>query len=101
VFIACSAQVILKKNASVNFKSRKDEYLNFKVVFAYSLFLFSAFCGFVALRGIPLSWTGAFSVTEFVFIAILSRMFLHEKTSIKKLLGLSIIVVGIIVFAID
>ena len=39
VIISALAQILLKKSASVERKSKIKEYLNFKTIFAYTIFL--------------------------------------------------------------
>jgi drug/metabolite transporter (DMT)-like permease len=96
--ISAFAQILLKKSSGEKHKSVFREYINAKVICAYFIFLAATFCTIVSLSKIPLSWTGVLGASEYIFIIITSRIFLKEKPSRKKLLGLVTIIIGIIVF---
>ncbi|MDR1754991.1 MAG: triose-phosphate transporter family protein [Eubacterium sp.] len=98
VIIASFSQILLKKSAAVKHGSLLKEYFNFKVFFAYALFVASTLCTLIAYKEIPLSWGAILGTSEYIVITILSRVFLKEKPSKKKILGLAIIIAGIVVY---
>jgi multidrug transporter EmrE-like cation transporter len=100
VLIADVSQIILKKAATKDYESWYKSYLNFSVIFAYSLFVLSTICSVVALKKLPLSLSPMWQSMGQVFIVVLSYLFLHEKPGKKKLLGIAIIVLGIVIFSI-
>lgn len=100
VFISSIAQVILKKSSSKRYKNQIAEYLNPLVLIAYSIFFVATFCSIYAYKSIPLSLGPILAASEYVFVAILSRFVLQEKINRKKLMGLMVIVIGIIVYSI-
>lgn len=98
VIISSFAQILLKKSTQVKQKNILKEYLNFKTIIAYSMFFFATFCSMFAYKYIPLLLGPILGTSEYIFIAILSYLFLKEKITKKKLLGLCIILCGILIF---
>jgi len=100
VFISSVSQIILKKSADKEYANRIREYLNPRVIFAYSVFFAATLCSVVAYKVIPLSLGPILESSGYIFVAVLSYLFLKEKISKQKMLGLSIIIVGIIIYAV-
>ena len=63
-FISAVSQVILKKAALKKYDSRIKEYLNFPVMFAYTLFVLTTFMCIIAYRVIPLSFGPVLEIDE-------------------------------------
>lgn len=99
VFISSISQIILKKSAEKEYSSKIREYLNVRVIFAYIIFFAATLCSILAYTKIPLSLGPILESSGYFFVAVLSYIFLKEKISKKKMLGLSIIIIGIIVYA--
>lgn len=99
VFISSVSQIMLKKSAETTYESRIKEYLNPRVIFAYVIFFGATLCSIIAYTVIPLSLGPILESAGYIFVAVLSRMFLKEKITKKKMLGLSIIIIGIIIYA--
>lgn len=76
------------------------EYLNPFTVTAYIIFVAATFLTIFSYRVVPLSMAPILGATEYIFIAILSRIFLKERVNTKTLIGLGVIVVGIIVYSV-
>lgn len=98
VFVSAIAQILLKKSAEKTYDNRIKEYLNPYVIISYSIFLGATFCTIFAYSGIPLSFGPILAASEYIFVAVLSKMLLKEKINKKKIIGLAIICLGIIVF---
>ena len=94
------AQILLKKSANKKYSSKIKEYLNPYVIISYSIFLGATFCTMYAYKGIPLSLGPVLAASEYVFVAVLSRLLIKEKISFKKLFGLSVIIVGIVIYSV-
>ncbi len=101
VFISSISQIILKKSALKSYKNVMNEYLNPYVIGAYIIFFISTFITIYALKYVPLSMGPILESTGYVFIVILSRLFLKEAISKKKIMGMGIILIGIIVFSFE
>lgn len=99
VFISSISQIILKKSADKIYDSRIKEYLNPKVILAYTIFFAATLCSVWAYTVIPLSLGPILESAGYIFVAFLSWLFLKEKISKQKLIGLSIIIIGIIIYS--
>lgn len=99
-FVSAIAQIILKKSAGKQYENKIREYLNFPVITAYAIFFGATLCTIIAYKEIPLSLGPILGASEYVFVAVLSKLILKEEISKKKVLGLAIIIIGIIVYAI-
>lgn len=99
VFVSAIAQVLLKKSAGKKYESRIREYLNPYVIISYAIFFGATFCTIYAYKEVPLSLGPILAASEYIFVAVLSKLVLKEHISIKKFIGLSVIVAGIIVYS--
>lgn len=99
VFISSVSQILLKKSAQAEYGSKIKEYLNPRVIFAYIIFFGATLCSILAYTKIPLSFGPILESAGYIFVAILSRLFLKEKISKRKLIGLSVIIIGIIIYS--
>lgn len=99
IIISSFAQLILKKTATEEHDSILKEYLNLPVIISYTVFVLSTFCATFAYKGIPLSMGPVLESTQYVFIAVLSYVFLRENISRRKILGLAIIITGVLVYS--
>ena len=99
-FIASVSQVILKMAASKNYSSRVRALLNAKVILAYGLFFSTTILTIFALRYIPITMCAALEATGQIFVPLMSCVCLGEKISKKRFLGMTLIVLGIVIFSI-
>ena len=99
VFISAIAQIILKKSAGKEYESKIREYLNPYVIIAYAIFFGATFCTIYAYKGVPLSFGPILAASEYVFVAVLSKLFLKENINLKKFIGLSVLIAGIIIYS--
>lgn len=99
LLVSSFAQILLKISAGKNHKSKIREYLNPYVLTAYFIYFGVALCTMYAYKGIPLSLGPILAASEYFFVAILSRLILREEIRKQKLIGLTIIVAGIIIYA--
>ncbi len=99
-FISSVSQIILKKSANIEYPSKIREYLNPRVILAYAIFFGATLCTILVYKKIPLSLGPILESSGYIFVAVLSYLFLKEKISKKKLLGLSVIIIGILIYSI-
>ena len=99
VFISSVSQIILKQAAQKEYPNKIREYLNARVIFAYIIFFGATLCSIWAYTVIPLSLGPILESAGYIFVAVLSWLFLKEKITKKKMLGLSIIIIGIIIYS--
>ena len=98
VFISSVSQVILKKSANQSHDSMLKEYLNPRVMIAYGIFFLSTLATMWAYKAVPLSLGAVLEATGYLWVTLLGVLFLKERVSVKKGLGLALIVAGIIIF---
>ena len=99
VIISSFSQVLLKIAANKTYPSRIREYLNPIVICAYGIFFLSTLLTMYALRVVPYSYSPIVESTSYIFIPVFGVLMLKEKISRRRLLGIGIMLIGIIVFA--
>lgn len=97
--VAAVSQILLKKAAKKTYPVWWRSYVNAYVITAYSMFVMTTVFSVLALRYIPLSLSAAFAASGQIFVPVLSRLFLREKISRRRGLGMLTIVLGIIIFS--
>lgn len=97
VLIATLAQVLLKKAASCKGASFLKKFFNPRVLFAYFLMFLSTFINLFAFRHLDLRYAPAIGATGFVMVFFLSFLCFGEKPTVRKLLGTSLIIAGVLI----
>jgi len=97
VFLASVSQIVLKKSAGTKYKRKIDEYVNKNVIIAYSIFFTCTLFTVFALKKIPLSLSPVLESTGYIYISILSVVFLKERITKKKFIGIAFIVMGVLI----
>lgn len=97
VFISSVAQVILKSSAEDVHNSIIKEYLNIKVIVSYSILLCASLITIIAYKRVPFSFGIVLESSGYIFVTILSYVFLKEKIGKQKFLGMLCILMGIII----
>ena len=97
VLVSSVSQAMLKVSAGKKYKNRLQEYLNPLVITAYLLFFAATFIMIYSLKYVPLSFAPIVEALGYVFIAVIGLLFFKEKTRGKKLVGLLLIIVGMLV----
>lgn len=97
VFIASISQILLKKSALKQYDNRWKAYINRYVIVAYMLLFFSMFLTIFAYRGVELKLGPVLEATSYLYVAVLSYIFLQEHISKRKKWGLVLIILGIVV----
>ena len=100
VFLSSVSQVILKKSANKIYDSKWKEYLNIPVLTAYFIFFSCTFLTMLSLRVIPISLSTILESCGYIFVTILGVIFLNEKISFRKMIGMIFIILGIIFYVI-
>lgn len=98
VLVSSVSQILLKKSTKKEYDSFLAQYLNFPTMFAYFLFFLSSLMTVFAYKGVPLSLGPVLEATGYIYVSVLGYIFLKEKISKKKALGLGLIIAGIVVF---
>ncbi len=100
VFISSVSQILLKKSAVKERQNWLIEYLNPMVILAYFLFFSSTLITIISYKVLPLSLGPVLESSGYLFVMVLSLSFLKEKFSKRKIVGITLIVIGITVFTI-
>ena len=98
-FVSAVSQVILKKAAQKTYDSKLAEYLNFPVIFAYTLFVATTLKGIIAYRVVPLSFGPVLESTSYLYVTVFGVVIFKEKITKKKIAALGLILAGIAVYA--
>jgi multidrug transporter EmrE-like cation transporter len=98
VLIASISQVILKKSTFKNHSSIVGEYLNPYVVCGYGLLVVSMMLTIYAYSGMAYKNGPVIESIGNVFVMVFSYFMFGEKISKKKIWGIGIIILGIVVF---
>lgn len=98
VLIASCSQIILKKSASKEYSSIIREYLNVRVIVGYGMMVISTILTIFAFKGLDYKNGPIIESLGYIFIMFLSRIFLKEKITKKKVIGNTLILLGILVF---
>lgn len=97
--VSAVSQVLLKLSAKRTYLNACQEYINPFVITAYGMYFATTIMSVLALRYIPLTLSTAFGTSGQIFVPVMSYLFLQEKISRRKAVGMVIIIVGIIIFA--
>ena len=90
VLISSVAQVMLKVEANKKHESRLREYLNPMVITAYGIFF---------LKYVPLTYSPIIEPLSYIFVPVIGILVLKEKISKRRVLGIAIMFVGIVIFS--
>lgn len=98
--ICCSAsQLLLKQSADKEHRNKIAYILNWRVILAYGVFFLSIIINITSLQhGVNLKDIPILEATGYIFVPILSLLFLKEKLNKQTILATAIILLGIIVF---
>jgi len=99
-FISSISQIMLKISTKRTYRSRIQEYINPLVITAYTLFLGCTFLTMYTLKVVPLSMAAILEASGYIFVTVLSRIFLKERISRQKLAGLMVIMIGLLIYSI-
>lgn len=97
VLIASASQVLLKKKASNAPKSFLKKFLNAPVIISYVLLFSSMALNSLALREMDMAVLPCITATSFLWIMLLSAIFLGEKPTRNKVIGIGMILAGAII----
>lgn len=97
VLIASISQVLLKKSAMKQYDYKWGDYLNPYVICGYGLLFGSMFLTIFAYRGVDLKTGPVIESVSYIYVAVLSAIFLKEKINKRKKIGLIVIMIGVII----
>jgi len=99
--VSAVSQIMLKKSALKEYPNKIKEYLNPTVIIAYILFFVTTFISLYALKVVPLSMAPILEASGYIFVAVLSYIFLKERLTKRQFIGMALIILGIIVYSVN
>ncbi len=96
--IAASSQMLLKKSAQKEHSSIITEYLNPWVICGYGLLLLSMIVTIFCYDGLGYMGVVVMEPINYVIVLVMARLFFKEKITLRKLMGVILIISGIVVF---
>lgn len=98
IAIAGLSQLMLKKAADKEYKSLARQYVNVNVILGYAIMVASTLCSVFAHRYLPLSLSPVWDALSQIIVIMIGLLALHEKISLRKGIGLALMVSGILIF---
>lgn len=98
VFISSVSQILLKKAANRKYENPLQEYLNPLVIVAYCMFGCSVIMTMLGLKYVPLSMSPILESTAYIYVSVMGYFFLKERFTKRKVLGILLILLGVIIF---
>jgi drug/metabolite transporter (DMT)-like permease len=101
------SQVFLKLGAdrdmpaATRWAAFRSQYLNWQVLFGYGLLALSMLLAIIALMKVDLKFVAVIEALSYAFVMVLSRAFLREQITWKKLVGNALIIAGVVVFGVS
>ena len=87
VLISSISQIMLKKSADKTYETTLREYLNPLVIMMY------------CYKYVDVSAGPILESAGYIFVAVLGYIFLRERFSLKKIIGMAVIIAGIALFS--
>ena len=98
ITVSSFSQIILKKGADIKHSSFIREYLNVRVICGYGMMFVATVLTVLAYSGMEYKNAPVIESLGYAIVMVLSRFFLGEPITRKKILGIAVILVGITVF---
>lgn len=99
--VTAISQILLKVSAN-HVKEKKVhfifEYLNWRVILSYILFFGVLFLNTYAYRGVSFKFGFVISSTSYLWVMLLSHFILKERFTKNKILGNTVIFIGMLVY---
>lgn len=98
IFLTSISQILLKLSSDKKYNHKIREYLNFYVIFSYSMFFITMLLNTFALKFIDMKSIQVFMALSYGIVLVLSKLILKEEITKNKLIGNIIIIMGVIIF---
>lgn len=96
--VSAFSQILLKKSANKPHEGFWQQYLNRYVISGYVLLLVATLLSVWAYSGMSYKFGPPLESIGFIMITVLSALILKEKITKKKIFGVALIVIGILIF---
>lgn len=97
-FFTAFSQLLLKQSAGKNYRHPVFEYLNWRVITAYGIFVGVLLLNTYAYTQVDMKYGSVIDTFSYVFVMILSYFILKEKFSRGKVFGNLLIMTGIFIY---
>ena len=99
VLASSASQLLLKKSASVEHRSAIYTLLNWRVILAYFVMAVVLVTNIYAMsKGVQLKDMPILEASGYIFVPLLTWLFLHERIDRRTLASIGLILAGIVVF---
>ena len=98
--VSAFSQILLKTAAGKQYSSWIYEYLNVRVVCAYAIFFAATLLTVYCYKVLPLSLGAMLESSGYVFVTVLGRLILKEHVVKKKMIGMALVILGVIIVAV-
>jgi len=99
VFLAACAQILLKQGARQQYVQWWRQYVNGWVIGGYAIMFGTMVMNIFAMsKGVQIQELSIIESTSYMFVPMLSFFIFKEKLTWRKLLAITIIITGVIVF---
>lgn len=95
VFLTTAGQVFLKK-AALSHKNRKKSLLF--LALGYSIFVVTIGLSYLLMKMIPMKYFTVIMSLNYITVMLGAKLFLNEKLNRQKIIGTSLVAVGILIF---
>ena len=96
--LTATSQTMLKKSANEKHKNIIFEYLNWRVITAYIIFVLVLLLNTYAYTMVPQKYGAVIDTLSYVFVLLFSVALLKEKVTMGKLIGNLLIITGILIY---
>ena len=97
-FFTAFSQLLLKQSANRSYRHPVFEYLNWRVITAYGIFVGVLLLNTYAYTHVDMKYGAVIDTFSYVFVMLLSYFILKEKFTKGKLAGNLLIMTGIFIY---
>ena len=97
-FFTAFSQLLLKQSAGKTYRHPIFEYLNWRVITAYGIFVGVLLLNTYAYTHVDIKYGAVIDTFSYVFVMLLSYFILKEKFTKGKLAGNLVIMTGIFIY---
>lgn len=99
VFISSLSQILLKSSANERKESFIENFINWKVILAYTVFFgIMLINSLFIFKNIELGMISIIETLGYIFVPIFSFLILKEKITTIRIYGIFIIIIGILIY---
>ena len=99
VFACSASQLLLKKSASEEHHTAIRVMLNWKVMLSYAIMFITLVTNIYAMKnGVQLKDMPILEATGYIFVPLLSVLFLSEKIKKNTIVSIGLVIIGIVLF---